>query len=130
MRGTRTPLFVVRVLCRADDSRAVIWLAAARGREKTDPRDELAAAADKLRAKDWPFPLIELLLGRRSIDQVMTDAATPEQRCEAGFHIGQWRIARAERDSAIAYMKAAARDCEKGGVEALVATAELKRLGE
>ena len=114
----------------ARDSRVLVWLAAARGHAKTDARSELAAEADKLQGKDWPFPLVEFLLERRSIDQAMTAAGTPEQRCDAAFHIGQWRIARDERDSAVAYMKAAARDCEKGGVEALVAGAELKRLGQ
>jgi tetratricopeptide (TPR) repeat protein len=114
----------------AEDSRAMLWLAAARTRAKADARAELTAAADKLHNKDWPYPLIGLQLGGQTPDRVMAAAGTPEQRCEAAFHIAQWRLGRNERDSAIAYLTAAARDCDKGSVEAVVTTAELKRLGQ
>ena len=49
-----------------------------------------AKAAAKLKPDDWPYPIVDLYLGRKSLQAVEAAATKPEQRCEAQFYIGEW----------------------------------------
>jgi tetratricopeptide (TPR) repeat protein len=56
---------------------AMLWLFLVRGRAGTDGAAELAANAEKLKAKDWPAAVIEFYLGKRPAEAML---ARPRQR--------------------------------------------------
>ena len=77
---------------------------------------------------EWPFAVTELYLGTRSPAATLVAAATPEQKCEAQFYLGQWHIVRGNRADAETALRAAVETCPKSFTEYRAAVAELKRL--
>jgi tetratricopeptide (TPR) repeat protein len=113
-----------------DDAYFVIWRYLARARANDNGAGaELEASAERLKNKDWPYPLIELYLGRRSPSDVLSAAGTPDTDCGAQFHSGEWHLLRGDHDAAAAALKAAVDICPKLRMEFTGALAELKRLG-
>src|ERR1051326_9117513 len=51
-------------------------------------KDELARGATRLESKDWPYPVIELFLGRKSLEDVRGVAASSDQQCELQYYVG------------------------------------------
>jgi hypothetical protein len=74
--------------------------------------------------------VVELFLGQRTAEATLAAPATPDDRCEAQFYIGEWQLLRADRPAAIESLKSAVRTCPKDFVVATDAQAELKRLGQ
>jgi tetratricopeptide (TPR) repeat protein len=111
-----------------DDAYSVIWryLARQHGGEKGEA--ELAANAERLKSKDWPYPVIEMYLGQRLPAAALSAAHRPEDRCEAQFYIGEWYIFRGDSVAAAAAFRDAAATCPKDFNEYAGALAELKRL--
>jgi lipoprotein NlpI len=68
-----------------DDAYSMIWHYLARERAGENGAVELAANAARLKSKNWPYPVIELYLGRRSLTEVLSAASKPEEVCEAQF---------------------------------------------
>ena len=56
---------------------------------------ELEANVARLNGKDWPYPVIELYLGRRSPAEVQSVASNPDEHCDAQFYTGEWHLLRA-----------------------------------
>jgi tetratricopeptide (TPR) repeat protein len=88
----------------------------------------LAAQTAQLPAK-WPMPVIQLLLGKTSLDSVLAEAKTAEQKCEANFYIGQWHLTKGNTAAARANLTAAVNECPATETERDAAAIELKRLG-
>jgi tetratricopeptide (TPR) repeat protein len=112
------------------DAYATIWLYLARGHA----RDQTAAAeletnAARLNRAEWPYPVAELYLGRRTVADTLTAPANPGGRCEAQFYVGEWHLLRGEMSAARAALRAAADTCPGTFIEALGAKAELRRIG-
>ena len=102
------------------------YLASVRaGENRERARDELAQAAAKLEGSEWPIPLVDLYLGKRSFDAALGEASKPEERCEAQFYIGQWHLVRGNRAPALNALRTAVDTCPKDFVEYQGAVVEL-----
>jgi tetratricopeptide (TPR) repeat protein len=117
------------------DAYSAVWHYLARERGGENGAAELEANAARLRSKGWPYPVIELYLGRRSPAEVLSLASKPEERCEAQFYTGEWYLLRGDRTAAATALQAAANICSKefrlGRVEAdepLMPMARIRRL--
>jgi lipoprotein NlpI len=81
-----------------------------------------------LKNRDWPYPIIEFYLGRRSLEGVQKSAVNPDQSCEASFYAKERQLLNGQRDAAISLLRSAADTCPKKFVEYGGALAELQRL--
>ena len=106
-----------------DDAYSAIWGYLARERMGEDGTAELVAKAAGVKSTDWPYPVIELYLGRHSPADVLL-----AERCEAQFYNGEWQLLRGNRAAAATALQAAADICPKNFSEYKGALAELKRL--
>jgi tetratricopeptide (TPR) repeat protein len=111
-----------------DGAYSFLWRFLARAHQDQDGAAELSAAATKLKTKDWPYPVIEFYLGRRSPQEMHSGATTPGERCEASYYVAEWRLLRNDRAAALADLQAAIDTCPKDFVEYMGALAEKKRL--
>jgi tetratricopeptide (TPR) repeat protein len=112
----------------ATDIDSALWLFIARGRLGEDGTIELAANAAQASIKNWPAPVIDFYLGRRSLDQMRDAAKNPLERCEAAFYGGEWNLLRNTAREARTAFRIAMRDCAKSSKEYVTAVAELKRM--
>jgi tetratricopeptide (TPR) repeat protein len=110
------------------DPHAALWLFLARARAGEDGTIELTVNTRRAKMKDWPAPVIDLYLGRRSIKEMRAAAQNPAQGCDAAFFGGEWKILRGNAREAKLLLQAAARNCAKTTKESSAATAELKRM--
>ena len=110
-----------------DNAYSAIWRYLARKHIDENGAAELEANAARL-SKDWPYPVIELYLGRRSPAEVLSIASKPDEGCEAQFYIGEWHLLRGNHAAAIPAFRAAADICSKIFSEYSGALAELERL--
>jgi lipoprotein NlpI len=116
---------------RPEDAYSVVWLYLARTRVGDgNAIAELEANAAKLKQAEWPYPVVELLLGRRTPESVMGAAKSASERCEAQFYAGHWHLLQGDRAPAIAALKIAFDTCPKDFAEYVGAQVELKRLGQ
>lgn len=115
-----------------DDPYPTLWayLAATRADAATARKGLADAAARSSAAPNpsWPRPVLELLLGSRTIEATLAAAATPAERCEALFYGGEWMLLRGDRAGAIATLRDAEDSCPKTFIEYKGARAELRRL--
>lgn len=111
------------------DAYAVLFLHLAKARGGDTATTELEANAAKLKAADWPYPLVELYLGKKTPAAALTAATTREQKCEAQFHIGEFHAIANDKPAAEKPLRLAASLCAKDTVEFGAAIAELKQLG-
>jgi hypothetical protein len=105
-----------------------LYLARARSGQQIGAA-ELQSNASALKQTDWPFPVVELFLGRRTAAATLAAATKPDQRCEAQYYIGEWSLLRDDRTAALSALQAAADTCPKDFDEYLLAQSELKHLG-
>ena len=106
----------------------MLWRYLARERSGIRANDELAANAAQLDPKNWPYPVIDFYLGRRPVDEMMSAAANPVERCQAGFYLGEWHLLKSNHTEAAALLRQAEATCPKDYVEYAGAVAELERL--
>ena len=116
-----------------DDLYAALWayLAVSRTDAANASKKSLAAAAARSNAapnRSWPHPVLELLLGSRTIAATLAAAATPAEHCEAQFYGGEWMLLHGDRGGAITALRDAEGSCPKTFIEYKGARAELKRL--
>lgn len=107
---------------------SVLWLYLAQARMGDENAAELAAYAARLTKGGWPYPVIELYLGQRSINGMQSTFTSSADRCEAEFFKGQWLLLRGNRRDAQAALKAAATTCPKTSDTYRDAIAETGRL--
>jgi tetratricopeptide (TPR) repeat protein len=119
-----------RVLLATDDAYAALWYFLANWRSGKQSAMALEVFASKLKPAEWPYPVVQLFLGRNTPDQVLAAAGEPNELCEAQFYIGAWHAHRGERAAAGAPLRAAVDTCPKWFAEYHGAQAELKRLGQ
>ncbi len=120
---------LVRSLSFKDDMRGMLFLYLVRAKSGAEAGKELEKNAGYLRQRTWPYPVIEVYLGRRSPDAVLALATDEAKQCEANFYIGEWLALQGQRSDGVASLKHAARTCPKLLVEYEAATAELRRIG-
>jgi tetratricopeptide (TPR) repeat protein len=111
-----------------DDIYSAIWRHLARERAGENGAAELEANEARLKSKDWPYPVIELYLGRRSPAEVLSIASNPDENCDAQFYTGEWHLLHGDRAAAATGLQAAAAICPSDTFEYKGALAELKRL--
>jgi tetratricopeptide (TPR) repeat protein len=104
-----------------------LYLARVQEGEKA-PDVELASLAEKFDKAEWPYPIVELLLGQRSGDSVFALADNDEKRCEANFYVGERELLSAHNEKAVNYLSEAAKKCPRQFLEYADALFELKRL--
>ena len=97
------------------------------GRLGKDGSGELAANIDRLASRDWPFPVAEYFLGRRSKDTLLAAAASANERCEAQFYIGERQFIDGALEEAKASLSSAVATCPHNFEEYRYALAELNR---
>ncbi len=103
------------------------YLASARAGE-TSARALLGTHAGALKTKDWPYPVVEYFLGQRSLELMLSAAATPVQQCEAQFYLGEALILQNNPAEAQAALRKAAETCPKSHAVYAASLAELQRL--
>jgi lipoprotein NlpI len=113
---------------------AFIWNYLAEARRRSAAGD-LAEKAAKLDAAEWPAPVVKLIAGTATPDEVVAKAGEEKdalqrkaQICEADFYVGEWQLLHGDEARAKALLGEAARDCEIGGIERGAAVVELARL--
>lgn len=95
----------------------------------------LSEATAKLDMTKWPAPIIQLMLGTRTADELLRAADDPEpvkkkgQICEANFFTAELALQRGVKEEARRLFGLALADCPPTFVEAQAASAELKALG-
>jgi lipoprotein NlpI len=118
-----------RALELKDDIYAMLFRFLSRTRAgETVAAADLDANAERLKTREWPYAVIELYLDRRSPKLVLDAAAKPDEKCEAHFYIGQWRVVHGRPAEARAPLQTAADTCPKNFIEHATALNELKRL--
>ena len=129
--GAAVPDLARAVADKPADAYPALWLFIARTRAGDQTAAaELATNARALKPTDWPYAVVELYLGRRTLEATLAAPTKPDDRCEAQFYVGEWQLLRAERAAAIEALRTAAQTCPKDFVEFADAQAELKRLGQ
>jgi tetratricopeptide (TPR) repeat protein len=106
----------------------ILWRYLARTRAGGDGTAELATAAGQLKTKGWPYPVVEFYLGKRTVEDIAAAAAGAEERCEAQFYLGEWRLLRGDRTKAKEALEAAKATCPASFYEHDGAIAELGRI--
>ena len=115
---------------------AVLWqdIAERRGKQKG-----VLAGGKGLKdveMKGWPAPLLAMFAGELKPDGALIAADDPNpalkeaHTCEANFYGGQYLLIQNSRDEAVKLFQSAAKDCPRGFLEGIAATAELKGMGE
>jgi tetratricopeptide (TPR) repeat protein len=113
----------------ATSAPAMLYRHMARLRLGENAVPELEADATRLESKVWPYAAIELFLGRRLPEVVLDAAVTEVEKCEAHYMIGQWHLARGDRQQGLASLRSAMSSCPETEYEKLGAQEELRRLG-
>jgi len=112
----------------AADAYTMLLRFLALGRTGQDGAAELSANATRLKNRDWPYPVIDFYLGRRTLDEFRAAAITTDQKCEVAFYSGQWDLLRGEKAAARTMLQNAADTCPKNFIEYTGALVELKRV--
>jgi tetratricopeptide (TPR) repeat protein len=106
-----------------------LWRYLAEGRRGLDAAPQLEAAIKRIRSRLWPYPAIEVYLGKTDRDAALLAAIGTVQQCEANFYFGELSILHGKPADAEASLKKAAELCAQDVPQfAMSAEAELKRL--
>ena len=108
---------------------AVLWQQVVSGR-----KSQLVAFAARTDLTPWPGPLVRLMLGEVSLDNLLAGAddlsATQRTRniCQGSFWAGELKLLEGARDQAKGLIERAAATCPQTFIEWFAANAELKTL--
>jgi lipoprotein NlpI len=110
-----------------------IWAALSRMRQGADAATALEPAAAKVKADQWPGPLVMYLLDRIDRDALMAAAARDEkqrkgQECEARFYSAQRLIAEKKIVEGRSLLEKARDDCPRDYLEYHEAVREIGKL--
>jgi tetratricopeptide (TPR) repeat protein len=89
---------------------------------------EFASLTSKTPTDVWPYPMVELYLGRANVQATAARAKNAEEKCEASFYIAHWHLLNGEQPQALQQMQSAASNCTKNTMEHQGAATELKKL--
>jgi tetratricopeptide (TPR) repeat protein len=117
-----------RSLDRNDSAYPMLFRFLAESRIGENAAARLAAGAGRLKTRAWPYPVIDLYLGRQGPDATLKAGSNDMERCQAQFYIGEWGLLRKQFTEAAAALRAAAASCPKTRLEYDGAVAEVKRL--
>ena len=113
-----------------DQAYGAIWLYLARARAGDGGAvADLETNAARLKPAEWPYPVAELYLGRRTAVATLAAPRKAGDRCEAQFYVGEWHLLKGDRAAARSAMQMAVEMCPNTFIESLGAMAELQRLG-
>jgi tetratricopeptide (TPR) repeat protein len=107
---------------------SVLWLHVARMRSGFDDKVEFGGNASSLSTTAWPGSIVTFYLGNTTGDGLLTDATTPNRRCEANFFYGEWLLAKRRNAEARTHFQTATQVCTVTFFEGPAARAELQRL--
>ena len=111
-------------------SYSVIYLYLARARLGQMSTSELETDAAKLKSKGWPFPVIEMLAGKRTTAAVLQAARGTSEICDAHYFAAQFHHLRDIPGEYAAGLGRAAEVCPNSDYEFMGVRAELSRLTE
>ena len=117
------------------DPYGVIWLFLAQTRSGRDGRNDLTKNATPFTPEQWPGPIIAMLLGQTTINDLLGLAADAdsvkqlEKKTEAYFYAGQKELAAGNRRAAIGHFRETVNIGVSRFIEYVAAEVELKRLG-
>jgi rhomboid protease GluP len=95
----------------------VLWRFLALRRLHRDGAAALAADTAALKAKNWPYAVIEFNLGRETAAQMRQAASDVGQQCDAAFYEGEWDLLKSKKTKAESEFRTAAAVCPKRFVE-------------
>jgi hypothetical protein len=113
----------------ANNAYSMLWRYLERRRAGESGDAELASSSLRLKTKDWPYPVAEFYLGKRSEGEMLAAATYPDEQCEAQFYLGEWHLLRNDLAAATMALRTAATSCPKNLYEYLGAVAELNEIG-
>jgi lipoprotein NlpI len=105
---------------------SAIWLYVASTRFGKNGRAELETNAARVNHSEWPYPIIEMFLGTKTPEDILSAATNPSSRCEAQLYIGEWQLLQKDPGKAAPFLHKASETCPKDFVEYSRALAELK----
>jgi hypothetical protein len=77
---------------------------------------------------NWPYPIVELLLGVRMADATLAAASSPTELCDAHFFLGERSLLEGDSSLARRFLNSAESICSKDSTMYFVAREEGKRL--
>jgi lipoprotein NlpI len=126
---TGAALNLQEAVAKGGDAYPILWLYLADARiGGQDAKKNLQNNAAGLKPVEWPFPVIELFLDRRTSADMVAVAIKPAEQSEAQYYLGQWHLLRDHRAASIEALRKAVETCPKNFIEFAGAVAELKRL--
>src|SRR5215218_3923997 len=115
---------------------AVLWQEIAERRAKQKGVLAGGKGLKNVEMNGWPAPLLLMFVGELKPEGALiaaddANAALKEAHtCEANFYGGQHALIGGNREDAVKLFRSAAKDCPRGFLEGIAATAELKGMGE
>jgi lipoprotein NlpI len=100
-------------------------------RAKSEPSaaaEELSGNAVRFPRMNWPYPIVELLLGVRTADATLAAASSPTELCDAHFFLGERSLLEGDSSLARRFLNSAESICSKDSTMYFVAREEGKRL--
>jgi len=111
----------------------LIWYAISAVRAGTFDTAVFAKNVDKADLDGWPEPLLDYFAGKLKSEQVYAkalkgdDPLPAQQKCEADFYLGEWRIGHGDA-AGKSLIQQAQNECPHNFIEYFAAGLELKRL--
>lgn len=117
-----------RAFAGSDDAYAALFLHLAQARSGTAGTAALTAEAAQLKPGEWPYPVVEFYLGKRSESSLLSTASSTQERCEANFYVGEQHLLGANKAEAAKALGVAVKICPTHFIEYQAAKADLTRL--
>jgi lipoprotein NlpI/V8-like Glu-specific endopeptidase len=114
----------------------LLFVAQARAGDLEGAKTALARHADSINAGNWPRPIVDLFLGRGSVEAVERAAKVAAQkkdiagqRFDADFYIGQWALLTGDEEAAASRLKSVYDSRLREYLEFDIARSDLDNLG-
>jgi lipoprotein NlpI len=111
----------------------ILWYAMTADRAASLDQAILAKHVRDIDEDNWPGPLLELYLGKLTVDQATAKAADRnpqtdgEHKCELSFYLAEWNLARGNGDAAKPLLENAVQNCPQSFREYGAAVIEQRR---
>jgi tetratricopeptide (TPR) repeat protein len=112
------------------DAYSALWLFLVRAKsEPAAAADELSVNSARLTQTEWPYPIVEAMLGLRTTDSTLAAASSPAESCEGHFFLGERGLLEGDGTIARRFLSSAENLCPKQSTTYFVAKQEIQRLG-